>query len=686
MRYDVKKFLFVGLEEDRARFFQRAQDTGIIHFIDTKSSTDKISPSQGAPAAESGVGGIILAISDEPRVSAPKLSIDRKQKAVEATKALPHALQQIVQAIKVLRGLPVVEQDETKEYGVAEGLVNKILELKGKVDGLLEEERILKLEMARVDVFGDFSPEEVSYIEEKGHRKIQFYCAKRGYSEHTPLAPEVIYVGSDHGLDYFVAINKGITQYPKMVEMFIDRSYDTLKKRYDEVTKEIQKNEHDLKTYSKYNHFLHHAFVHQMNHSNLEMAKALVDFPLAEGNFFVVQGWVATHQLEKLSDLVNEFNVFDEEIDLDLNEVAPTYLENDGISRIGEDLVSIYDTPSNKDHDPSLWVLFFFALFFSMIIGDGGYGLVLLLIALYIRYKHSGLKGFKKRALNLFTILAFGCVAWGVLTTSFFGITIAPDNPVRRVSMMSWLVEKKTEYHIEHKDEVYREWVKKFPQLENVKNPETFLVEASKKNSHGGIDYEAYGKFSDNIMMELALFVGVLHIIISMARYVNRNWAQFGWILFLIGAYLYTPSFLGAASLVNFAFNISPATATQNGLYLMYVGFGIAVVVSVIQHKWLGLLEASVLIQIFGDVLSYLRLYALGLAGSLLTATMIDLAASVPVIFGIAILIFGHFVNIVLGIMGGVIHGLRLNFLEWYHYCFEGGGKMFKPLKKEEIE
>ena len=167
MRYDVKKFLFVGLEEDRARFFQRAQDTGIIHFIDTKSSTDKISPSQGAPAAESGVGGIILAISDEPRVSAPKLSIDRKQKAVEATKALPHALQQIVQAIKVLRGLPVVEQDETKEYGVAEGLVNKILELKGKVDGLLEEERILKLEMARVDVFGDFSPEEVSYIEEK---------------------------------------------------------------------------------------------------------------------------------------------------------------------------------------------------------------------------------------------------------------------------------------------------------------------------------------------------------------------------------------------------------------------------------------------------------------------------------------------------------------------------------------
>ena len=48
---------------------------------------------------------------------------------------------------------------------------------------------------------------------------------------------------------------------------------------------------------------------------------------------------------------------------------------------------------------------------------------------------------------------------------------------------------------------------------------------------------------------------------------------------------------------------------------------------------------------------------------------------------GIFIIIIGHTVNITVGVMGGVIHGLRLNFIEWYHYCFEGGGRLFNPLK-----
>lgn len=375
-----------------------------------------------------------------------------------------------------------------------------------------------------------------------------------------------------------------------------------------------------------------------------------------------------------------------EEIAIDSNEVVPTYLENKGVSRIGEDLVHIYDTPSNTDQDPSLWVLFFFALFFSMIIGDGGYGLILLLIAMYIRYKHTGLRGLKKRVLNLVTLLAFATIVWGVLTTSFFGISFAPDNPVRRVSLMSWLVEKKVAYHISRNDEVYQEWEKKFPQVQGVTNPEEFLLKASTTNSRGVVTYDAYNKFSDNIMMELALFIGVLHIIISMMRYLNRNWSHLGWIIFILGAYLYTPGFLGASSILNFAFGINQQEATRNGLYMMYGGITLAVLIALFKHKWMGLLEATVVIQIFGDVLSYLRLYALGLAGGLLTATMIDLAASVPLFFGVIILLVGHLVNIVLGIMAGTIHGLRLNFLESYHYAFEGGGKRFIPLKKQEIE
>lgn len=641
MRYDVKKFLFIGLESEKDLFFKRAQNAGIIHFINASLKENK---------------------DQDPRI------------------------QNFAESIKILRTLPVVEQEESDDFSLADDMVDRIVKLKEKLNELAEQERIVNLEMSRVAVFGSFSQEDITFIEQEGNRKIQFYCAKQGFADTHELPPDVVFVGSDNGLDYFVAINKQPTQYPNMIEMIIEEPYNVLKKRYNEIEREIHLNEKSLKGYSKYNKFLHQAFIHELNTSNLENTKNFVQYPLDQESLFAIQGWVPSHKLEALKRLVAEMKIFVDEIDLDAKDTTPTYLENHGFSRIGEDLVQIYDTPSHNDRDPSLWVLFFFALFFSMVINDGGYGLILLLIALYIRYKHSNLYGVKKRVLDLLTILGFSCIVWGVLTTSFFGITIAPDNPVQQVSLMSWLVEKKAEYHIQRHDEVYKEWITKFPQLESVKDPREFLTKASSVNSHDNRVYEAYAKFSDNIMLELALFVGVIHIIISMGRYLDRNWSHIGWILFLIGAYLYLPTFLGAASILNFAAGINKEQAAKNGLYLIYGGIIIAVVLAVFKHKFLGLLEASVVIQIFGDVLSYLRLYALGLAGSLLTATMMDLAASVPFVIGLLILLVGHLVNIVLGIMSGIIHGLRLNFLEWYHYCFEGGGKMFAPLKKIEIE
>lgn len=641
MRYDVKKFLFVGLERERALFFKRAQEAGIINFIDTDATQSK----QGL-----------------------------------------QEIKGFTKAIGILRGLPTTDQEEIVEYEIAAGLSEKIIALKSSLDKLIEKERMTKLEMSRVEAFGEFSLNDIAYIESHGKRKVQFYCAKQGYAQKIELPENVLYITSDHGLDYFIAINKQPIQYPKMIEMEIARPWGELKEQEKKNKEEISSLEYHLRGYAKYNRFLHHALINELNEFHLKEAKDLVHFPIDDESLFVVQGWVPVHKLDVLNQLVKEMNIFVEEIHVDSQDVTPTYLENEGAARIGEDLVHIYDTPSKTDKDPSLWVLIFFALFFSMIIGDGGYGLVLLLIALYIRYKHSGLKSYKKRALDLVTILGFCCVAWGLLTTSFFGITIAPDNPIRKVSLMTFMVEKKAEYHMKKKDEVYSEWVKKYPDLASAKDPKEFLMKASNVNSHGSIVYDAYSKFADNIMMELALLVGIIHIIFSMGRHLSRNWSHFGWIILIIGAYLYAPSFLNAVSIPNFIFGLDRDIAAKNGLYMIYGGLAIAVVIALFHHKWLGLLEATVAIQIFGDILSYMRLYALGLSGSLLTATMIDLAASVPLVFGILILVFGHTVNIVLGIMGGVIHGLRLNFLEWYHYSFEGGGRMFNPLRKQDIE
>jgi V/A-type H+-transporting ATPase subunit I len=113
----------------------------------------------------------------------------------------------------------------------------------------------------------------------------------------------------------------------------------------------------------------------------------------------------------------------------------------------------------------------------------------------------------------------------------------------------------------------------------------------------------------------------------------------------------------------------------------MIVGLSIALILSVVQHRLLGLLEIATVIQILGDILSYLRLYALGLAGGIMAATINEMADALPLVVSVILIAFAHIFNMGLAIMGGVIHGLRLNFLEWYHYCFEGGGKQFQPLR-----
>jgi V/A-type H+-transporting ATPase subunit I len=311
--------------------------------------------------------------------------------------------------------------------------------------------------------------------------------------------------------------------------------------------------------------------------------------------------------------------------------------------------------------------------------------LVFLLIALYVRFKVKPEKKAGKRVLTLMTILCVSCIGWGLLTTSFFGIPFGFDNPIRKVSVMQWLAEKKAEFHISRHDEVWQEWVTKIPALKDVTNPNEFLRKGTSNLDQSTVS-EVLNKFTDNILMELALLIGCIHVILSLGRYMFRNWPAIGWILFIIGAYLAIPEFLKATSIIHFAFGVNPETAPTIGKELMIAGLSIAIVLSLIKNKVFGLLEATNVVQIFGDILSYLRLYALGLSGSLLTATINEMAGSLNFVLGAIVLIMGHSVNMILGVMGGVIHGLRLNFLEWYHYSFEGGGKPFTPLHKKKIE
>lgn len=640
MRIDVKKCIFVGPAKDKSAFFEEAMKTGTIHFI------------------------------SEKRLSRTELSAETNA---------------ILKAIKILNAFPAVPQVEIEDRKSTDKIVKEILSLDSALDKSREHLRLTILEIDKLSPFGRYSKTDLDALEKEGHLKVQFFCSKQGeVSEDSD--EHLIHVSRENGQDYFISIAQQSMHYEKAVEIKFSEDLPALNRSRDASIKRIHEDEAALKSYAQYREALHRAMSIAFDDAALQSADACARH-YAEETLFAVEGWVPKDRVTDLQNIAASLDVYIDEIAIEDTDSVPTCLENRGFGSIGEDLVNIYDTPATSDSDPSLWVLFFFALFFSMIIGDGGYGLIILLAGAYFKKRQPQASPEKRRFFNLTLILGTFCIAWGFFAASFFGMTFSPDSSLRKVSLLSRMIEKKAEYHFSNGDEIAEYWIKAFPSVAEIRNPQDLLMNAVSVDPKSGLtSYAMQDAFSNDLLLELALFIGVIHLSLSFLKNCRRNPGGVGWILFMAGAYLYFPKFLGATSLIHFVFGIDRTSGAEIGVALMYGGMGFATGIALIRNKIFGVLECMNLLQIFGDVMSYLRLYALGLSGALVIGTTYELAAGLNPIWAGLLIVGAHSLNLVLCVMGGVIHGLRLNFLEWYHYCFDGGGKQFKPLKRAWVK
>lgn len=635
MIVDLHKYLIYGTRQEMDRFFSLSQRAGFLEFIGTAN-----------------------------------------KKALE----LPEVAKSLISAIKIAKRYPVHPREAPQSPHEPEKLAELINAINADHEKLLEEERFLVAEIARIAVFGDFSKSEFESLQQDTKRAIQFFCMKSDLAREMSLPPEVIYVGTEYDLDYFVSINKERTQYPKMVEILIERPVGELRARLLHIRQEAAKLESDLRMYANSFRFLQNGLIECLNNHHLELAKHDAKITLNNA-LFAIEAWVPKTRIKALYGLLGSLKVHCEEISVESHDRIPTYMENKGTAKVGEDLVNVYDTPASTDRDPSLWVLIFFSLFFAMIISDAGYGFIFLLIALLIKWRKPHLEGLARRFVKLIFILSISCIVWGVATSSYFGIEIGPDNPLRKSSFVYYLAKKKAEYHMEMKDDVYQEYLKEYPQIATAKDAHDFFLKAA-KNEAGKEKFDALDEFYDNVFMEFSFLIGILHISLSFLRYLNRNWAGFGWVIFMIGGYLFFPSIVQATTIVNFMGWISKPIAHSIGLQMVIIGIALAFFAALIKQKWGAFHELLNVVQVFADVLSYLRLYALALGGMVMAHVFNDhLGIDVGIIASILIIFIGHLNNIILCAMGGVIHGLRLNFLEWYHYSFDGGGRLFNPLR-----
>ncbi|GAB4359569.1 MAG: V-type ATPase 116kDa subunit family protein [Methylohalobius crimeensis] len=357
-------------------------------------------------------------------------------------------------------------------------------------------------------------------------------------------------------------------------------------------------------------------------------SKALEVAPL-----FVIQGWVPEtdqHLLKKHAAETHQALLLEKP---PADHAPPTLMRPPRWAAAGADLVTFYKTPAYDEWDPSLTVLLSFSAFFGIMVGDAGYAslLILLLGVFWTRMgKNASFKAF--RPLLLFG--TFCTLVWGILIGSYFGAPPPSD------SLLSAF------------------------QVLDIKN------------------YTA--------AMRLCLVIGLFHIGFAQLVQIAIQWPRLeifiplGWLLVLLGG-------------------VAVWKAPDNSLlyWVLFAAGTLSVALGAGRHSVysikdlpvrmiLGTLHLFQSTKLFGDLLSYLRLFALGLATASLAITFNELArealdkpTGLSMLSAILILLIGHSLNLCLGIISGVVHGLRLNYIEFFNWGLMGEGYPFNHFKKK---
>ena len=318
----LHKYLIMGSRLDMDRFFELAQRAGFIEFIGLS-----------------------------------------KKKALQ----MPEDGKTLLFAIKIARAHSSDVKEPFETHHTPLGLAEDLVKSKEESERLLEETRVLRGEIARIQAFGNFSIQDLDHLEREGKRVFQFFCMKSDLAREMSLPHEVIYVGTEYDLDYFVSINKERVQYPKMIEILIEKPVGELRYRLSQVKLELARLEAKLHDSARALAYFQEGLLDVLNSYHLKLVKHDALAPL-DSSLFAIEAWVPETKIKSLEGLLSELKVFAEEICVEERDKIPTYQENKGLSKVGEDLVHVYDIPASTDRDPSLWVLIFFAFFFAMIV------------------------------------------------------------------------------------------------------------------------------------------------------------------------------------------------------------------------------------------------------------------------------------------------------------------------------
>ena len=499
--------------------------------------------------------------------------------------------------------------------------------------------------------WGDFDKSKLDSLETLGFA-VRYYIvpAKKFSAEWSSLYPLEV-IAEDGSNVWFVTISHKGEEYTFPVDAIAapEGSWKEAQTTLDEINAKISTVKGTLLKYKEAIPQMQTRCDKELTDLDMYLAAAATE-SAADDMLSVLEGFAPVENDETLCSEFDKMGILYIKEDAAQTDNPPIRLKNNKFVKMFESLTGMYGMPNYDEFDPTPIVSIFFLLFFAMCLGDAGYGLVLILVGIALQKGWVKISMFDGIGGLIATLGAATAVVGGALGT-FFGMSIINLVPE---GTAAW--------------DYYK------------------FVGSNIPTPMGELPFQ----------MLLALGIGVFHICLAMVikavGYTKRlgfkeNLATWGWTLLIVGGVIV--ALLGAGKLLSAAAIkwavIAIGVISALGIYIFNTP-GRNPLINVGAGLWDTYNMAT---GILGDVLSYIRLFALGLAGGMLGAAFNDLGkmvlgdGGVNWVFFILIILVGHVLNLLMSCLGAFVHPLRLNFVEYFKNSgYEGKGKIYNPLKK----
>lgn len=504
----------------------------------------------------------------------------------------------------------------------------------------------LKKEITLVEPWGDFSLKTVEALKEN-RLKLRFYTIQQRKFDEKWLYEYPIEVISYHaGQVYFVVVEKGnLTDEIPAEEMRTpEKPLSVLLETKEKLEKEIADINALFDKHGRESMDAIEGYYKQMLES-VEYDQAIMHtHPEAAEKVMLLEGWVPEPKEADMIAYLEQGSVVYTRQKAVKGDKIPIELKNKKFAKKFEMLGELYSLPKYGELDLTPFFAPFYMVFFGFCLGDAGYGILMAIASIFLKKK---VPKELKQAMGLVFYLGLSTIFFGIIGGTFFGIPLY----------------------------------------------ETSLPVYSKLAT----DLEARGTDINNMLFYLSLALGAVQIIFGLFLKAINETRQYGWKL-AIGTMGWIVLLVGSISV----YSIGEFTAIESSSLtpVWYVLLGVSGVMilllnnltrNVFMNVGIGLWDSyNMVTGILGDLLSYIRLFALGISSAILgfvfNSLAVSMSGNIPVLsilIMVVILVIGHGINLFMSGLGAFVHPMRLTFVEFYKNAgFSGGGKKYHPFKK----